>query len=68
MKCIEGVKGLAGFSWGQPVVKLLGNTIWLLGVIRGQSEGNCLEMRRATNVANDTEHYAAAGALVFIKD
>ena len=34
-------------------------------VIRGQPEGNCLEMRVGpSNVANATEHYAAAGALV----
>ena len=34
-------------SWGQPEVKLLRNTIWLLGGMRGQPEGNCLEMWRA---------------------
>ena len=75
--CIDGVKGLAGISWGQPEVKLLRNTIWLLGVIRGQPEGNYLEMCRAIkcsqcyrtliNVVNATEHYAAAGALVYLK-
>ena len=50
--------------WGQPEVKLLRNAIWLLGVRRGQPEGNCLEMRRPSNLANAAEHYAAAGALV----
>ena len=47
MQCIDGVKGLTGVSWGQPKVKLPRNAIWLLGVIRGQPEGNYLEMRRA---------------------
>ena len=32
---------------GSTELKLLRNVIWLLGVIRGQPEGNCLEMRRA---------------------
>ena len=36
------------------------------GVSWGQPEGNCLEMRKPSNVANATEHYAAAGALVYI--
>ena len=34
------------------------------GVSWGQPEGSCLEMRRSSNAANATEHYAAAGALV----
>ena len=69
MQCIDGVKGHAGFSWGQSKVKLLRNALWLLGVIRGQPEGNCLEMRilDPSNVANATKHYAAAGALVLLK-
>ena len=33
-------------SWGQPEVKLLRNAIWLLGVRRGQPEGNCWDMHR----------------------
>ena len=40
MQCIDGVKGLAGVSWGQPKVKLLRNAIWLLRIVRGQPEGN----------------------------
>ena len=47
MQCIDGVKGLAGVSWGQPKVKLLRNAIWQLGVIRGHPEGSCLEIHRA---------------------
>ena len=34
-------------SWGQLEVKLLRNATWLQGLIRGQPEGNCLEMHRA---------------------
>ena len=62
-----GSKVLQGSTRG----KLFRNAIWLPGVMRVQPEGNCLEMRRAracggpSNVANATEHYAVAGALVY---
>ena len=64
MQCIDGVKGLAEVSWGQPKVKWFTNAIWLLGVIRGQPEGYAKKCVEPSNEANATGHYAAAGDLV----
>ena len=45
VQCIDGVKGLAGVSWGQPKVKLLRNVIWLIGN-KGSTKGQLLRNAR----------------------
>ena len=61
MLCIDGVKGLPRVSWGQPEANLLKMPYGYQGSTRGQ-----LKCVGPSNVANATEHYAAAGALVYI--
>ena len=62
MLCIDGVKGLPRVSWGQPEANLLKMPYGYQGSTRGQ-----LKCVGPSNVANATEHYAAAGALVYTK-
>ena len=59
MLCIDGVKGLPRVSSGQPEANLLKMPYGYQGSTRGQ-----LKCIGPSNVANATEHYAAAGALV----
>ena len=61
MLCIDGVNGLPRVSWGQPEANLLKMPYGYQGSTRGQ-----LKCVGPSNVANATEHYAAAGALVLI--
>ena len=61
MLCIDVVKGLPRVSWGQPEANLLKMPYGYQGSTRGQ-----LKCVGPSNVANATEHYAAAGALVLI--
>ena len=56
---LMGVKGLPRVSWGQPEANLLKMPYGYQGSTRGQ-----LKYVGPSNVANATEHYAAAGALV----
>ena len=60
MLCIDGVKGLPRVSLGQPEANLLKMPYGYQGSTRGQ-----LKCVGPSNVANATEHYAAAGALVY---
>ena len=62
MLCIDGVKGLPRVSWGQPEANLRKMSYGYQGSTRGQ-----LKCVGPSNVANATEHYAAAGALVVIE-
>ena len=61
MLCIDGVKCLPRVSWGQPEANLLKMPYGYQGSTRGQ-----LKCIGPSNAANATEHYAAAGALVFL--
>ena len=60
--CIDGVKGLPRVSWGQQETNLLKMPYGYQWSTRGQ-----LKCVGPSNVANATEHYAAAGALVSTK-